>query len=270
LNWKRRSARAKRVALVGYLFDRNEGDHQGNVAELKRLLTAFGVKTSTVLLDGTPFEKLKRLPVPDLIVDLAGDWDGGRRLAREYGTGYLACGLPVGLEGTAAWIRRIAKALDLTKPAEKLVDRELSALVPRLQWLLPRFFQGRSALVFADRLRVGPLARFLEELGMVITGVGCTSTGSDELPWPQVPLQIPALRNFLAEAEVSGRADLIVGNSVIRQVARDFRVPFVELGYPSNFHHCLHPAPFLGYTGARVLVERMINAILECGGPACG
>ncbi len=270
LAWKSRPAKTPRVALTGYFFGRNEGDHLGNVAELKRLLAAIGARTSAVLLDGSPFAKFQRLPAPDLVVDLAGGWEGGRQLARRYGAGYLDCGLPVGLEGTAAWIRRIAEALGLAERAEKFIDRELSGLVPRLHWLLPRFFQGRSALVFADRLQLGPLARFLEELGMLITAVGCTSAGSGQEPWPQVPLQIPALRDFLSEAGDDGRADLIVGNSVIRQVARDFRIPVVELGYPANFHHFLHPAPFLGYAGVRVLVERMINAILEGGGPECG
>jgi hypothetical protein len=107
-------------------------------------------------------------------------------------------------------------------------------------------------------------------MGFTIAGAGCTSTRQVETPWPRVPLQIPKLRQFLADAHDDGRADLILGNSVIRQVARDFPVPFVELGYPSNFHHALHPAPFLGFSGVRVLVERMINAILNPGGPRCG
>jgi nitrogenase molybdenum-iron protein alpha/beta subunit len=270
LGWKAGRAGGKRVALAGYLYDRNEGDHLGNVAELKRLLAGIGAKPSTILADGSPFAKIKGRQAPGLVVNLAAGWEGSRRLARRYRARHLASGLPVGLEGTCAWLRRVAKALKLKAPAEKFIDRELSGLVPRLHWLLPRFFQGRSALLFADRLHLEPLGRFLEEMGFTIAGAGCTSTRPVETPWPQVPLQIPELRQFLAAAHDDGRADLTLGNSVIRQVARDFPVPFVELGYPSNFHHRLHPAPFLGFSGVRVLVERMINAILNPGGPRCG
>lgn len=270
LAWKQDKNRAARVAMTGYLFDRNEGDHQGNVAELRRLLNGIGAKPSALLIDQTPFSKIKRLKAPGLVVNLAGDWAGGRRLAKRCRARHLASGLPIGLEGTCAWLRQIAKALKLKTPAEKFIDRELSGLVPRLHWLLPRFFQGRSVLLFADRLHLEPLGLFLEEMGFTIAGAGCTSTRPPQVPWPRVPLQIPTLRQYLAEAVESGRADLILGNSVIRQVARDFPVPFVELGYPSNYRHSLHPAPFLGFSGVRVLVERMINAILNPGGPRCG
>lgn len=258
------------VALVGYLFDRNEADNRGNVEELRRMLAAIGARAGAILLDGSPFRDLSLLPVPKLVVDLAGGCGAARRLAARANaraeTGYLATGLPVGLEGTATWLSQLAAALGTETLATSFIDRELGPLVEELQWLLPRFLAGRNVVLFADRLLLSPLARLMEELGMTVAGIGCTAVDPrgqvpTDWPWRSVPDDIPGLRAFMEESVQRGDVDLILGNSLIRQIVCDLAVPFVELGYPSCFHHVLYPAPYLGFAGVRVLTERIINAI---------
>jgi nitrogenase molybdenum-iron protein alpha/beta subunit len=255
-------SKTKSVVLAGYVFDRNEGDHRGNVEELRRMVHGIGGKPTEVLLDGTPFAKLNKLQKPALVVDLANGWKGASDLARRCSSEYLSAGLPLGIQGTVDWIRSVGRALDLNDRAAEFIQSEVSELARMLEWLQPRFFAGKRALLFADRLLIGPLGRFLEELGLLVAGVGCTSedTGA-EAAWPQVPAHIPQLEDFLIDSYRSSQIDLIVGNSVIRQTARGVAVPFVEVGYPSNFHHVLRPAPILGFCGVRVLVERMLNAM---------
>ncbi|MDI7267272.1 MAG: nitrogenase component 1 [Myxococcota bacterium] len=263
----RRSGR--RVAVAGYVFDRNEGDQRGNVQEIRRLLEGIGAEPGPFFLDGAAFARLSGFPVPGTVVDLASGWDGARTLAERWGAGYLPTALPVGLEGTAEWLMSVAGHLGLEDQARKFVDGEVGELAPMLQWLLPRYFSGRGVLVFADRLLLPPLVRFLEDLGMLVAGAGCTSAGGGgraaDAPLPGNPRQVPRrmadLRRFVGDARHAGEVDLIIGNSIIRQVARGSGVPFVELGYPSNFHHVLFPSPYLGFSGVRVLVQRMINAM---------
>lgn len=259
-----------RVSLVGYLFDRNEADNRGNIDELHRMLTAVGARAGSILLDGSPFRELASLPAPQLVVDLAGGCGAARRLAERANarakTEYLAIGLPVGLKGTAEWLSQLAGALGTETRARSFIDQELGQLVDELQWLLPRLLAGKNVVLFADRLLLAPLARFMEELGMTVAGIGCTAIDpqrqtSPDWPWRTVPDDIPGLRAFLEESVQRGDIDLILGNSVVRQIVCDLAVPFVELGYPSCFHHVLHPAPYLGFAGVRVLTERIINAV---------
>jgi nitrogenase molybdenum-iron protein alpha/beta subunit len=255
-----RGAKAKKkLALVGYLYDRNEGDHQGNINELSRMLKGIGVGPSQILLDGTPFAKLRRSPSPTAVVDLAAGWNGARKYARRCKAKYLSAPLPVGLNGTREWLVSVAKLMGTTKRSKTFIERELSNLAKQLKWLLPRFFFGKHALAFADSQLLVPLVRFLEELGLTITAVG--STTASETGYPKAPSEMTALREFLGEMKREGRADLIIGNSIIHQQASSLSIPFVELGYPSNYHHTLHPAPYLGFKGTQVLVERMINAM---------
>jgi len=270
LRWKRRTRSGKSVAIVGYLFDRNEGDHLGNIIELKRILRGIGAKPSGVMLEGTPFESIRKYARPDLLVNLARGWDGAKKLSEFSKSEYLSTDIPIGLLGTTNWIRSLASKLALEKQAEDFIDQELSQLTPMLKWILPRFLAGKGAMVFADRFLLPPLTRFLEELGLIINAVGCTSVGVNQdsveyMPenadWPHAPSHIPALTNFIAESVQSNNLNLIIGNSVIHEVARDFQIPFVELGYPSNFQHFLHPSPFLGFAGVRVLVERIVNSL---------
>jgi len=134
------------VVLAGYLFDRNEGDHRGNVQELVRMLRGIGARVNAVLLDGTPFAKLKKLTRPGLVIDLAGGWRGAADLAETCSAGCLAAGLPVGIEGTSRWIRMVGSALGLEEPAEAFIRREVSGLARMLEWILPRFFTGKSAI----------------------------------------------------------------------------------------------------------------------------
>ncbi len=276
---------ARDVVLTGYLFGRHEGDHAGDLQELGRMLRAIGARPRAVLLDGRPFRRIRRLPCPGLVVDLASDWAGGDDLARLFGLEALRAGLPLGIQGSVGWLRAVAAGLHLEGPAEAFLRRELAPLARTLEWLLPRFFAGRSVALFADRLQLGPLGRFLEELGLLIAGVGCTSlhpgAAARPLPgadpsWPRLPDPLPRLREHLAEACAAGRLDLVVGNSIVGQLVRDLPLAFVEIGYPSQLHHVLHPAPLLGFAGVRVMVERLLNALIAPrpqgrggGGDAC-
>ncbi len=259
----------KRVLVVGHLFDRHEGDWLGNVQELERMLVGIGAQVEAVFPNGGPFAQLSGGRPPGAVIDLAGatGWTGATRFAERWGGRYLSTPLPMGLGGTEAWLEQVGAFLELEPEAHAFIEAEQAALVPLLQWILPRYFFGKSVLVFGDYLVLGPLLAFLEELGLRIAGVGCTSVATDDSPLPVevtgpvVPPQLPALRAFVQRALADGELDLVLGNSIIHQNLVDLGVPLVELGYPSVFHHVLNPAPTLGFTGVRVLIERMINAL---------
>jgi nitrogenase molybdenum-iron protein alpha/beta subunit len=270
LNFKIRNENT--LALVGYIYDRNEGDHQGNVAELRRILAGIGAPPGPIFLDGSPFRELNEWPEPTTVIDLAGGAAGGKSFAERFGASCLDLGLPLGIKGTVDWIEKVADFLDLREQAAPFIRRELTKLLPRLKWLLPRFTFGRGVIVLADGLLLPALVEFLEELGFSVFGVACTAgenapgvkdiLQSDE--YKKLPLQVAPFRELVSSARNEKNVDLVIGNSVIRQLIGTMDIPFVELGYPSSFQHFLTPSPFLGFDGVLALTERIINA-LEIG-----
>ena len=57
--------------------------------------------------------------------------------------------------------------------------------------------------------------------------------------------------------------DLVVGSGAFRHLVADRSIGYVELGFPSYLSHALAPRPYLGFQGARVLVESLLNALLR-------
>jgi nitrogenase molybdenum-iron protein alpha/beta subunit len=258
------------VCIAGYVFDRNEGDHQGNVAEFEWMLAGIGVRPGPVLLSGRSWSEWGSMIAPQAVIDVAGEWDGARRLAERANASYLHAQLPLGIEGTCAWLRAVATTVGLPCDPEPFIDEELRRLVPTLQWILPRYFFGRTVMVFADRLLLSPLLAFVEELGLRVTAIGSTSVDYDEgtqqprLPrakYATAPRLTDELHGFFVERRQEGEVDLVIGNALIHQIAKLAGIPCVELGYPSRAYHALRPSPFVGFGGVRVLVERMINAL---------
>jgi nitrogenase molybdenum-iron protein alpha/beta subunit len=258
--------------VVGHMMDRNEGDQTANVEEIRRLLGGLGLDPGPVLLDGTRFRDLCKLPAPASIIELAGSGRAAALLARRHGLSETKIEIPVGIAGTAAWLEQVAERLCGGKDAARaFVDRELADLVPRLQWLIPRRFVGRSALVFADRLLLAPLTRFLEELGCAVRAVGCLSSpaagestsslGLSPERHRLVPTDLESLRALFEEMAREPDPPLLLGNTLVMQIAADLPIARVEIGFPSVTHHALTPRPFLGFAGVRTLVERALNAI---------
>ena len=69
--------------------------------------------------------------------------------------------------------------------------------------------------------------------------------------------------DFFADLRSKQEVDLVIGNSLINQILRPLGIPFIEMGYPSNFHHVLYPTPLLGFRGVEVLTQRIINTQLH-------
>lgn len=264
-----RRGRALDVLLAGNLFCRNEADETANVEELRRLLGALGVRRSEIVLRGgaLPLAGLRPRAV------LALPYAGGRSESsiKAASVGFARVGLPVGLAGTASWLREVGRALGRERAAEACIDRELSAVIPRIQWLVAEHLAGRKAAVVADPHLGRGLVGFLRELGLSVEGwfvtsrtppVGAGGRARSSRGGPAGPVfvdpTVERFASFLAEREV----DLVVGSSSFRYLAVERGVPYVELGFPSYLTHVLHPRPYLGFGGALCLVESVLGAVL--------
>jgi hypothetical protein len=266
---ERSPAGARRgVALCGYLMDRNEDDHRGNLRELERLLAALGAEIVSVWLDGRPTTSLAAAGRAELIVSLPYGREAARVLSERTGAPLLETELPMGLDGTTRWLRQVGEALGAGAAVQALVDRELDVAAPRLEWVVPAIFLNRALGFMGDPHLCRAFVGMVHELGARVPvraiwaadGPELDDLRADALDDPVVivdPRQgEPAAR--LAPVLAERGVELVVGSCrALADVPPEVAV--VELGFPSFDAHALWDRPFLGYRGCLCLAERMVE-----------
>jgi nitrogenase molybdenum-iron protein alpha/beta subunit len=246
-----------RVAVVGYLWDRNEADHRANLAELRRLLDGLGLGLCSCWLSGGTLVELAAVSQAGTIISLPYGREAARILAGRTRARLVECSLPVGLDGTGAFLRTVGDALGRSEQAGALVERELAETVPKLQWILPHSLLNQAVVVMGDPHLAQALAGMAAESGCRVVLKTALGSYTEAGPDPE------ELREKLEDLRAAGSLDLGITNSMGLALlgALPGIVPFVELGFPSHHTHALHDEPYLGYRGTLKLVERMANAI---------
>lgn len=265
---KRRPAKKKRsAAVIGYMMDRREADHVANLAELKRLLGFAGIELLSVWPSGGTFAELARAAGAELLISLPYGRKAARTLAKKYGSKVVETGLPLGLSGTRAWLSAVCRAAGLAArlPESYLAEerRAAAAVSPAFSVLA-----HKRALFCGDPYLYAAFAAFAAELCMR-PSLALLNAAPRELELPEKPEVMlfrplhSEARRTLRELGARARPDLAVLNSFAISGALAGETPFIELGFPSFGHHCLAPEPFLGLAGARFLVSRLFNCVVE-------
>ncbi|MCM2267969.1 MAG: nitrogenase component 1 [Elusimicrobiales bacterium] len=254
-----------KAAVVGYMFDRNEFDHVGNLKELRRLLALAGLELVCVWPEGSSCAALSRAGEAGLIISLPYGRKAARTLAARTGAKLLETGLPLGLAGTSAWLAAVRKAAGLKGPLPAALAAEEVAAADLLRPAL-RLLQNRSLVFCGDPYLYGALAAFAGELCSEVSAAffNCGPRPLGPAPKPGALLFAPAPDEAAAALLSLGRyrrPGLAVADSFAWQQGLAGGAPLVELGFPSYAHHCLADEPFLGYAGALRLAGRMLNAL---------
>jgi len=260
------SPRPGAVAIVGYLLDRNEGDHAGNLRELERLVAGLGLELVSTWLDGSPFERLRLVRDAEVILSLPYARAAAKVLARRTRARLVEVELPLGLAATERFVGELARAMGREAQASALLDRELRRVVPRLEPVTTQRLMKRRVGYVGDPHMLGGVVDLLALVGCDVpfAVVTCQAShlASSRLARPSPePVASPTRRSLerLVREEIeAGRVDALVTNSA---GALFEGVGIVELGFPSYFTHALHERPFLGFGGALVIVEALANEL---------
>jgi nitrogenase molybdenum-iron protein alpha/beta subunit len=250
---------SRSVAVVGHLMDRCEGDQSGNAAELRRLCRGLGLDPVTVWLSGESYAGLREVRRARAVISLPHGRRAAAWLARRLKAGLVETGLPVGLEATQAWLRKVAKALGRERTAEAFIRSELERVVPRFEWAVPASFLGRKAVFAGDPHLHEGLAGLCEDLGIRLEAAFLNGKGGSR---GEGVISQPSVECMKAEWErlAAGGVDLLIGNSDALAVLKP-GCAWVELGYPSVRTHFLREEPTLGFEGFAHLADRMANAL---------
>ncbi|MBI4678953.1 MAG: hypothetical protein HY748_15345 [Elusimicrobia bacterium] len=249
--------KAGNVALVGYLMDRNEGDHLGNVRELERMLAALGLKAVSVWLSGRPYESLAEARHAAAVVSLPHGREAGRVLAKRLGVKLVEAELPFGLDRTRRFMERLGKEFGKQKEAADFIKQELDEIVPRLEWSVPHAFLNRR-FAFAGDPHYGPaFAELIAELGGVMAGMLLTAGPHHLAKAQREALEKSQTAWFEPEAKAVRKrwndkfwsgVDLLVATTQLLEIVKP-ATGWLEMGYPSYLTHAPLEDPFLGFQG---------------------
>jgi len=256
-----------KVAIVGHLFDRNEGDQVGNVAELQRMVSGLGLELVSVWLSGQGMADLHAARDAGTVVSLPYGRRAARRLAKRLGAELVELPLPFGLADSERFVRLLGEATGRTAEAERFVDAELALVVPKLEWVVPYVFLHRAFGYVGDPHLLPGLASFLETLGaalrfaVVLNRPTPTSPSQAAAPAGVEQLVHPktkAMRQFVNEQTSKHHVETIIACSAA-QLGRN--VALFDFGFPSMLRHALYERPFLGLRGALALADDLANCM---------
>ncbi|MBM4398279.1 MAG: hypothetical protein FJ087_21645, partial [Deltaproteobacteria bacterium] len=231
-----------RVAVVGHLMDRNEGDQTGNVAELERLVRGLGLDPVSVWPSGGPVAALREARRAGSIVSLPYGRAAARILGERLAVPVIEADLPLGLAGTGRFLAVVGKSTGREAEAGAFAESELSRVVPAVRRHVFRYLAGRRASVHADPVLALALPELLREAGietvaLTVVGeprhldetarAGLLAAGArfEPVVCPTDPLGFPG-----------GKADLVVSGSLFPG-RDDEAFEWVPLGYPSYTYH---------------------------------
>lgn len=293
--WSTPPDRPDAVTILGYPFDRYEGDHEGNLKQMEGLLKLAGLEMGPVLLSGKPLAELQQAHRCAHAVALPYLGPVRKKVARKMkGRDLIDADLPMGLAATTRWVRTIAEAAGRWTPrlAQRLAQREAYALA-QVDTMLDRW-RSQSVVVVAEPPLAAGLCGLLLELGFHVELVGLRGStlggaqafhaamardghALDETCEVLDDPSLATLRDRFAALSEAGRFDGLFGSAVDVNVLTTLAPrtharghvagrlepigPFVvEIGFPCRDFHAMMPMPWLGYGGAVVLAQRIVDA----------
>jgi len=258
----------RKVAVVGNLMHRNEGDMRGNLRELERMCAGAGLELVSVWLEGGRYNDLARAYEAGHIVSLPYGRKAAKRLARKSGAKLVTADLPLGPEASERFVRALGESAGTEDQAERFIERELGAIAHAWEWLIPKRLQFRRVTYHGDPYLMPGLAELTRLLAMELvelTAYAQPKRGFDpdekygeRLPVPITWQPRVGIDHDIAHADQG--IDLVIGCSDTKPLAPP-DAAFLEFGYPMRDVHFTGDAPFLGFRGALNLVDRISNAV---------
>jgi len=270
IDLKRGSPKPENVAIVGYLMDRTEADHQGNIAELRRMLEGISLKPVSIWLSNSPLGHLQKIKNAATVISLPHGREAASTIAERIGARVINTSFPFGIARTQEWIRQVAGALGKRPEAEAFIQRETEQIIPKLEWLVPHVFLNRRLVWIGEPYLLGGLMSLAEDLGFRIAGAYLAASqrhlDKETVKMFKEKARIifePTRRKLNAEWKLHKKngVDLVIGNSRGLSMI-DSDAAQMEFGYPCYHYHALQQEPYLGFRGSISFIHRMVNAIM--------
>jgi nitrogenase molybdenum-iron protein NifN len=225
-------------------------------------------------LGGTPLRAIKNMDHSRCTIELgrtlANTHSAGRLLQERFNVPLFGPGMPIGLRETDDLFAYLEECAACKTPEKHVLERGrlIDAYVDAHKYVF-----GKRAVVYGEEDLVVGLTSFLTEIG--IKPVLCASGGrSGRLRkaiedvtgsiLPEPPLVREGVDFYEIAEEASGLSpDLLVGHSKGYHLARQWQVPLIRVGFPIHDRFGGYRILHVGYRGAQMLLDRIVNAILD-------
>ena len=264
--------------------------YTGNIREIKHILELLNVE-STILGDtsdaldspatgeytmypgGTPLAQLREAAKNKATIALQrySTRKTMEMVRNSWHQETVAMRPPIGIGGTDLFIKEVQRLTGCEIP--QAIKDERGRAVDAILDSHPYVHGKRVALVGDPDMLLG-VTPLLLEVGAEPIHIVCTN-GDDEFG--------KEMEAFLATSPHGANAkvwlkkdlwhlrslvftepvDLVIGNTYVKQLAKDADIPLVRVGFPILDRHHLHRYPIVGYGGALFLIQMIVNTILE-------
>lgn len=184
---------------------------------------------------------------------------------------YSTQDIPIGVKATDRFIMELADKAGADIPDSVTDDRgRLVDIITDMQ----QYFHGKRVALFGDPDTLIPLVEFLVDIDMkpvyIVSGTGGKyfEKRIREIAEPAVPeLKVkngPQADMFMLHQWIKNEpADLLIGNTYGKYIARDEDIPFIRFGFPilDRIGHSYFPS--VGYRGGMHLLEKILGALLD-------
>jgi len=178
---------------------------------------------------------------------------------------FHALDLPIGLAATDRYIDTLRSITSATVPES--INDERGRLVDIISDM-HQYFYGKKVAIFGDPDHVIAMTEFLADLDMkpihVLTGTpGNRFEARVQELVPEANIKASGDLFLLHQWLKNEPADLLIGNTYGKYIAREEDIPFVRFGFPilDRIGHSYFPT--VGYRGAMRLLEKILEALLD-------
>lgn len=261
------------AAVIGHLFQRNEADQHSDVREIRSLVRMAGLNPLSVWLSRESLGHLQRAARASLLVALPQGREAARVLARRSGAPVLDLDLPIGLQGSEAFVMRLAETQGREVLARERLGEAMREVLPPVDQAVSHRLAGRRvALAALPEWTQGLDRMFREDFGLDVAALvrRCRLADPDqdtaEVSQNLLRDHDPSVASWnacLHRAMEQGPLDIVVGSSWERNALDDRtrEVPFLEFGYPCLAWHDLVGLPGLGLRGVVTWAHRLSEAL---------
>jgi nitrogenase molybdenum-iron protein NifN len=263
-----------------------------DIRYLKEVMEAFGL-TATILPDislaldapalldyeklpsgGTPISDIRRLGGARSVIEfgrsISESATVAKSLEKRFSVPTFRLGTPIGLRETDAFFQALEEISGENTPELHLLERGrlVDSYVDGHKYL----FDQRAVIYGEEDLVIG-LTAFLAEIG--VKPVLCASGGrsrrmeesirevTDGL-LPEAPIVMEGVDFYeIEEYAEKQNPQLLIGHSKGYQLSRRWKIPLVRVGFPIHDRFGGHRTLHLGYRGAQMLLDRIVNAVIE-------
>ncbi len=262
-----------KVNIIGYLFSRYEEDEKSNIEELKSLLDELGLKANAIFFSGENFDRLEKFQEAEYnIIFPYGEKIAGY-LEKEIGQTNIFCDLPIGLEKTTEFIRKVAKATGKIKKGENLINCKLKKTVPKIQNSI-HSLTGKKIAIISDEQSLFSLLPTALEFGMEPKIIGIyndakqnTISKIQKIFFEGEPcdLDIKIIPNCnrkqIKDAIKNTYVDFCIASSIESRDVDELKIDVIEFSFPLFEKHYSFNSPTLGFAGTQNLVTKMFNIV---------